>query len=139
MKEKLELKHLAPYLPYGLKVRSKQEITYILNIFSNMRGKGLESRDIYSCLDNQYKPILRPLDLTKEIEHNGERFVPLYVLTSEILAGRMGINGYEVKYDLRMDFNSPRYCDVQKLLSWHFDVFGLIDKDLAISYEEVGL
>lgn len=125
--EKLELKHLAPYLPYGVKVRSRQETTYILNIFSNMRGEGLESRDIYSCLDNQYKPILRPLsDLTKEIEHNGDRFVPSKALSCWDLDGISLIDIPHIPVNL-----------YELFLKWHFDVFGLIDKGLAIDINSI--
>ena len=76
---KLELKHLAPYLPYGLKLIGdidnnpidKYDIStdgWLCYITNNGGGKGRISG---------YKPILRPLsDLTKEIEINGNKFVP---------------------------------------------------------------
>ncbi len=73
----MELKHIVGYLPYGLKVLSKQTV-FEMDTYSNMRGKDIEKRDIYSVMSNKMKPILRPLsDLTKEIEVNGEKFVPL--------------------------------------------------------------
>lgn len=76
--ENLELKHIAPYLPYGLHVKSKLGVIYELDTFSNSKGKGIEKRDIYSVVDNNMKPILRPLsDLSKEITHGGETFIPV--------------------------------------------------------------
>jgi hypothetical protein len=70
MKDQLTLEHLAPYLPYGLKI---------------LNGWGDIKKLNYSYLDdenngfiNHVKPILRPLsDLTEEIEHNGVKFVPI--------------------------------------------------------------
>lgn len=115
----LELKHLSPYLPYKLRIR------YVL-------GKGstwtLTQFNIEQFSDVD-KPILRPLsDLTKEIEHNGEKFVPIdnfiYKTSVEYFA-----EFPEQKHNL---IHGLKYADVQLLLEWHFDIFGLIEKDLAI-------
>jgi hypothetical protein len=141
---KLEIKHLAPYLPYFLKVQHTTFIEF---------GKTAERVDYLDCLssecatfdsymdyyfdvdDNEceIKPILRPLsDLTKEIEHNGEKFVP--------------IEWFEEKYytlDLHKQclrlleedggnwINQSDYMLVQHLIEWHFDIFGLIENNLA--------
>ena len=78
------------------------------------------------------KLILRPLsDLTKEIEVNGERFVPIDWLEKNIPPSKKHsntvtfTNGYiEMCY----------YVEYQKLFEWHFDVFGLIPQGLAIDY-----
>ena len=73
---KLKLKHLAPYLPYGLKgyfydkFDIVTEIDACYNIISSLNNGNI--------LIKGFKPILRPLsDLTKEIEVNGERFIPI--------------------------------------------------------------
>lgn len=76
----LQLKHLAPYLPYQLKVE-------LLNfpIGKNIRTLELDcGHDFHFYLQkNWVRPHLHPLsDLTKEIEVNGEKFVPLLVLAS---------------------------------------------------------
>ena len=123
---KLELKHLAPYLPYGLKYWSKEH-------------KSESILDCYrpECFDNEmktismeailrhpdiYKPILRPLsDICEFIEHKGEEMMlslmgygfPLHNLVSEEI--------------LKMDYET-----LTLLFKLHFDVFGLIEKDLAI-------
>jgi hypothetical protein len=74
---KLELKHLAPYLPYGLNCELDTNVHSILigleKSFSNDSFVGrfdeFGEHNLW-----QFKPILRPLsDLTKEIEVNGER------------------------------------------------------------------
>lgn len=85
---KLELKHLAPYLPYKLRCQfiHSGRIGTISNIYTI--GEGYDNEDIKISIDFtdgdhiwMFKPILRPLsDLTKEIEVNGEKFVPMMEL-----------------------------------------------------------
>lgn len=66
---KLELKHLAAYLPYELKM-------YYETLLGVKRHWILRCGTISEAIVYQNKPILRPLsDLTKEIEVNGEKFV----------------------------------------------------------------
>ena len=83
MKSELKLEHLSSYLPYGLNVQSKRTSyprytrieTLTCTILCHFEVKGLY----------QIKPILRPLsDLTKEIDHNGEKFVPLIYIIKKI-------------------------------------------------------
>lgn len=132
MNEKLELKHLAPYLPYGLKCE-------ILNYQSDYVGEkyGVISGYYYLAGEPHYifktkseagkdasliKPILRPLsDITKEIEVNGEKFIPMDI--HKLYPGEVtGLNPAAWSYRVLI-----------KLFEWHFDVFGLIDKGLAIN------
>jgi hypothetical protein len=151
---KLELKHIAPYLPYKLKFHQGWsfergiEITLIeLDIhgmanFSNLNGLW-DVRDL--------RPILRPLsDLTKEIEVNGEKFVPIDDLSKEFLCPFYKFGEHETGWVGFVDTsfgstknNMPIYMDneimgecpcfiYQKLIEWNFDVFGLIDAGLAI-------
>lgn len=134
MKEQLELKHLAPYLAYGTRVK----ITH-LNDGNKVSTLKLNSVVILDWERGNFeiKPILRPLsDLTEEIELNGKKFVPINCFHREfnqILKDELKVtNG-----NLLIEFLP--YGIIVKLLEWHFDVFGLIDKGLAISYEEVGL
>ena len=77
------------------------------------------------------KPILRPLsDLTKEIKHKGERFVPI----SEIV--NHPLSYYDYKEDALISiqnyFNQVRWWTIQYLIEWHFDIAGLIEKGEAI-------
>jgi hypothetical protein len=105
---KLELKHLAPYLPYS--------VTYTQE---NARIKAVLTSDVIARREKlrtieDVRLILRPLsDLTKEIDHNGEKFVPKDVF-------------------MESDVDLTSYDGVVTLCSWHFDVFGLIEKGLAI-------
>ncbi len=134
---KLELKHIAPYLPFGLKILH----------FDNQRkmnaGNGSSTHwiGITATLQRQgenCKPILRPLsDLTKEIEVGGERFIPIDKIDYEfgmLYYFASGNKGLLIKrrntniYAYSMDY----FLIQQKLFEWHFDVFGLIEQGLAI-------
>ncbi len=103
---------------------------------------------------SQFKPRLHPLpDLMKEIEHNGERFIPITKLTGvedlsvfEItdndikLPKARCVGGKVLDWKLNLDevgmlFNE--YIVIQKLLEWHFDIFGLLDKNLAVDINTI--
>jgi hypothetical protein len=131
---KLELKHLAVYLPYGLKVRFDVE-KYKDSHQHDLVGLELDlvkvKTHIGIVLDfpeiERVKPILRPLsDLTKEITHNGETFVPIeeyhYLRFEEISNYKSG----------GIWLNHIHFREYNVLIELHFDVFGLIDNGLAI-------
>ena len=163
---KLELKHLAPYLPYKVLVgdgRTPFELTE--HNFTN----------VFKYLTTIY---LHPLsDLTKEIEVNGEKLVPMVELAKILnLKGEIFDNddclsfgwdenygddmqGYCIGWNSKGKFFGVGYSEdvfgidfekydngndkmlyelpftydcFQKLLEWHFDIFGLIENGLAI-------
>lgn len=112
----LELKHLAPYLPYNLEGISSSGTIFLLSTFSNMKGRGVESRSIDMWLSNRFKPLLLPLSsLTKA---DWSLYMSLYGLTkTEILE------------------NHIEYLPYGLINSWfenHIDIFGLIEAGLAI-------
>jgi hypothetical protein len=128
---KLELKHIAPYLPYRLKAKdliTKEIRTVTLLHFTYDTKTVGHNHLIYEgLLLSKHLPILRPLsDLTKEIEVNGEKFVPTqeysYLRFEEISNYKGGQNV--------MNFIQVREQNI--LLELHFDVFGLIEQGLAI-------
>jgi len=139
--EKLELKHLAPYLPYGVKIgrhiRSNDLIIVLMN-----------SYHISGFFNNEYiyfKPILRPLsDLTEEqllelVSIKGYKDIaPTIDYKFKIVQKPFGKIWKITKLDdwaLIISFNEPErlsYKLFSKLIEWHFDVFGLIEKGLAI-------
>ena len=161
---KLQLKHLAPYLPYGLK-------TVNFNV-GNLLNKPLISEMIASSImffadgTTEAKPILRPLsDLTKEIEINGEKFVPIIQLVKivsdihnndmddKFIISDTGRILVKTPWDLKVEmfyktksicwaiydtWNNKekrtinQYVALEKLLEWHFDIFNLIENNLAI-------
>lgn len=146
--EKLTLELLAPYLPYKLllktdiytcKFLSSEQIFYYDKISCKHFFKPIEGT-------RYTKPILRPLsDLTKEIEVNGERFVPFNFIfeycaeyvsrhpTQKVLAN--AANASCVVEWMKPD--SLSYNSIRMLFEWHFDVHGLIPSGHAISIHEI--
>lgn len=142
---------MAMSLPYGLKILRPDNKTVMTmsGIVENMHIIFSEKNDITygSVNSNRNKPILNPLsDLIKEIEHKGEKFVPLYKLfqppidkedcafTNERKSYRLYAPiGHDVlKYDVNKDCNVNTFWVVQKLAEWHIDFAGLIEKGDAI-------
>lgn len=140
--DKLELKYLALYFPYKLNVMYCEEIC-LLHALLGFSGVGLMDNNDdpldggIQCDIEDVKPILHPLsDLTKEIEHNGEKFVPM-----EIFEKMCSKHELETEYSWMFDpsevweigdFEEMAYKFIQKLFEWHFDIHGLIEKGLAI-------
>jgi len=121
--KKIEIKHLAPYLPYGLKIKCLN-----FPIGDGIRTFELDcGHDIHFYLANNYvRPILRPMcDLHKPIQDNGNWTIPANYLYRRFDVTDMEFNGNIIDpkhgYDVYMF-----------LISHHFDVFGLIEQDLAI-------
>lgn len=135
---KLEQKHLASYLPYGLKIQGQTheeiaELSALSKYGINIKDRSFQYGEWADIFD--IKPILRPLsDLTKEIEIDGEKFVPYEKCKSVVNESQW------IKICNTIDINGGEYsniCDmpywwVNKLFEWHFDVFGLIEKGLAV-------
>jgi len=126
---KLELRDLAPYLPYKLKLYCEGSSVEIQEM------KPFDLTEVMIIFMNRYqKPILRPLsDLTKEIEINGRTFNPYNtkILDDLMMATSEWDCLCEYTGDLSKNVDIPYYIVVQ-LFEWHFDVFGLIPQGLAI-------
>lgn len=168
---KLELKHWAAYLPYNLRIFWLNcnislrligvctEKEFVNQVFCQFKDN---SRSWVDLSENQFKPLLHPLSsLTKVIEHNGERFMPILrllgldskeLIIKEIYCFKNSFNSYSVgvKYHHvnhednifisslsfgKGNLDVIRYDYVQRLLSWHFDIFDLIENNLAIPIE----
>ncbi len=138
--DKLTLDHLAPYIPYGVKILTGpsfiRELVVDLPSGSAIRTHVPLS---YILTGIGHKPILHPLsDLTKEIEHNGDRFTPNNRIDQYTQIG--GDGKLYLLVDGALWSCNPLSWDyylVVKLISWHFDVFGLIEKGLAIDFNTV--
>lgn len=135
----IELKEICPYLPYGLKVTFEgDEYSHtIVGVEDTTNGIRLISpfNDYGQADISKVKPILRPLsDLTREIEHNGEKFIPM-----EKLEGGYGFIDFKYGFvkNQRLSVYQISYWIVEKLLSWHMDVFNLISRGLAVDYNTV--
>lgn len=170
------LKAYSAYLPYEVKVMFEGE-----ELKHSLVGLDTTSTPVkligfygdYGQASFEFsKLVLRPLsDLTKEIEHNGGRFIPIeligklfiekggfyegffgwdlptggddyqdYYLTIEhkeenlwmnTWCGRPDEGGYEIESHVL------EYTAFFQLIKWHFDVFGLIEKGLAININDL--
>lgn len=138
---KLELKHLSPYLPYRLKIQHK-------TIFQESGYESVDTLTSYNIPNviesDKRKPILRPLS---DLSRVGCKETTINEHTINTLLGYGDIEFSHFKGDL--DFihegNSSQRYDSSKTISFktfetvraellkgHFDVFGLIEKGLAI-------
>ena len=99
------------------------------NGHDNYSYSKLDPQTLISWKVDNIIPFLRPLsDLIKEIEHNGERFSPEYTIWKLSQDKQFII---EISQITGLSIETP-YWAIQMLISWHFDVFGLIEKGLAI-------
>jgi len=152
----LELKHIAPYLPYGLNVTFEgDDLTHEV-VGLSIASKGVElisqfgdygRADIEDC-----KLILRSLsDLDKNITHKGKTFDPIKELikmpitkeSNALMAfynlNTIGVGKYLEDVANYGDIN-PKYLSyplAQKLMEWHFDIFLLREKNLCVYYNEI--
>ena len=79
---------------------------------------------------DDFKLIVRELsDLTKEITHNGETFVPIEKLSEKC---RMQHELFELQNTIDL-----KALDYLKLLQWHFDIHGLIERNLAVNLNDL--
>ena len=118
---------LAMSLPYGLKAiyTPCDRPDYIVE-FGPSRYIMLVNKEY------DYKPIIRPLsDLTKQIEHNGEEFVPIQEIFNHTLCYAEMQNGLYESFVVFGITQKPFWM-VEKLIEWHFDIAGLIENGEAI-------
>lgn len=125
---KIELKHLIDAYKYQDEIIGRCDSWRIAKISDDIvyLSNGLhENQVLVYDFEINYKIVKHPLsDLTKEIEVNGEKFVPLK---------KMGYNVSWYGWDFyKINILEQKYSDIQKLLEWHFDIYGLIEKGLAI-------
>jgi len=124
----LESKHLAPYLPYGLKFQTNNtdivELSSLSDVSVNIKGRTY----IYGayCDISDVKPILRPMSDFDKIKNDFDLstdFEQFYLPPSSDLCG---INTSDKTY------LSDMLTVTEFLFENHFDVFGLIESGLAI-------
>ena len=160
MKRELTLHELSAYLPWGVNVRLSREGRFNLdgeyvNEHANKIGP-IRSYAVYQ-IDGKFdvsgefyvtekysfdfdsiseiELLIRPLsDLTSEITHNGETFIPIEKL------GYTSVLPNPIPMLLDDLVNRPRlhpYWLIEQLLEWHFDIFGLIQDNLAIDIKTI--
>lgn len=124
---KLELKHLSPYLPYGLNMAFiVREKIIKVGTLNNISINNSDTHPIRYSIDTlnelehewMFKPILRPLSDLKQHE--------CYTSLSDNLRFNIDILGFPNYLDLKVN-------DYNILLENHFDIYGLIEQNLAIN------
>ena len=135
---KLELKHLAPYLPYDLKVMDLYDnkerffVGYSINHTEQVKISVYKNLLSTGRLSSEVKPILRPLSDLKTIEKE-IKLVDSYWYVDDYLTEKCTVDKI---YPLHVIEFIP-YAIMQVLLKYHFDVFGLIEKGLAIDINTI--
>lgn len=167
---KLEIKHLAPYLPFQPNVLHLERNIALKATGIYKKYNADEHFDILllnwdlTLKSTEVKPILRPLsDLIKEIECDGIKCIPAIEIAKRVDNGHSydsisrvysrlvsiitdkcdDIENVNINlshdgsiYSIRRGGENVMFKTYQAieslLLSMHFDIFGLIDQDLAI-------
>lgn len=122
---KLELKHIAPYLSYGLKM-----IDISSRVTTELNAHNLTY--LIAFLDEEIKPILRPMtttELTKYFILIFDEDIDVRTFLSEEFLDSHGID-FEKIPDFKIEWLPFGVVDL--FLKHHFDVFGLIPQGLAI-------
>lgn len=145
MEQQLTLEHLTPYLPYGLLIARKCPINKEYErSFEMVYQVGNTQSGVYGLSDvlkgktlhgSSITPILRPLsDLTEEIRvkgfNNTEWFNPIEWIENNCSLGHEDLIK-QILEDDRWINQLPKYIH-DYLIKMNFDVFGLIEKGLAI-------
>lgn len=140
---KLELKHLAPYLPYKLKMKCPQRFRPNYKESTGVYGVVYLTGDLYADIENNtfneavFLPILKPMEeveiyfeaLCGNLEHQD---VTDYFDADFLEERNVEIN--EIQY---LNAEVLPYGTISVLLKHHFDIFGLINKGLAVSEYEI--
>ena len=120
---------LAMSLPYDVKAIDKFECIWTIHAYKDALDS-LRDNDHLSyenfIKEEGHRLILHPLsDLTKEIEHNGEKFVPMKKIAI--------YNPNNVEYLIECVVTGlGEYIVLRQLIKWHFDIADLITKGEAI-------
>ncbi|MDV3568146.1 hypothetical protein CMU71_14730 [Elizabethkingia anophelis] len=128
--DKLTIQELAPYIPYSV---------HLMNEYGNCHNTTTHRCISLESMLTDYKMCLRPIsDLTKEITHNGETFIPLHRILESYC-----FNLSEMDEEYILSFKESlidvdiSYNTVKMLCEWHFDFQDLIGRGLAINLNEV--
>ena len=123
----LELKDICGYLPYGLMQKHYNDVCSFTIATQSCMGN-----DVFHEMPIRFgKPILRPMsDLTEEITHRGEKFVPLDVFNDRGHFIEFDVAG--LLYTVGGCMDSDWLMVFDKFHEWMFDYRGLISAGLAI-------
>lgn len=138
--QKLEFKHIKGYLYKNLYVMYKGDKYRLIGFME--KNKNIPLIDIddivflekdntqYKAFIHEIKPILKPLS---EFFDCYKWYIDLYNEFSEVT-----IDWFETKYLLLQedDLTHLNYSQLDKIYSYNFDIYNLINKSLAISCYE---
>jgi len=129
--EKLTEKELLPYVPYEVLVTKEEWDNYLKVVI--VKSIPYNVYEIYpeAVLVLKAKLILHPMsDLEKVIKHNGKSlsFSKFYLSETELITIK---NCLEFKFNLLNNISASVF---NRLCEYHFDVFGLIPRGLALDY-----
>ena len=155
---KLEINHLAPYLPYGLKAEIiDYKSDYVGRKYDEIIGIHQWSKNKDWCLLTdggskpsleKIKPILRPLSALETNMEDGHEYIELLnamygdsVTDFNFIGNRLiehtskdkGVTFDRIEYTNR---TMPYYI-MEFLFQHHFDIFELIPQGLAIAYNDL--
>jgi hypothetical protein len=144
----LEVKHLAPYLPYGLKlqylVREKVEQTGIMKSISHNEDETHPTRVSISAMYNEehiwmFKPLLKPLS-----KLSNEELIPIGLLIRDIEKHKatykdnifaVGDAKAWIRTGMKPVLSLLQVQGIMEhLYSVHADIFKLIDAGLATEF-----
>jgi len=136
--ENPELKEVLPYIPYNVQAQDEHGNLRTVTIEHqtyDQKTVGINHVLCNGLFFKRHTLVLRPIsDLVKEIEHNGEKFVPIEMFeigddAKDFLEFDHGniklIRSLEslAKHAIVNDVNYLPFGVVQKLYEWHFKIF----------------
>ena len=133
--KQLETKHLTPYLPYNLQVEYRGEVT-TLDALDVEGGAFVGKNRMVSFIDLKHiKPILRPLSsmLWSEATYiNNLLDVGVFLFVDDAGCAQIGVTKHVQREGDAVVGLSDILAGSEYLFKHHFDVFGLINKGLAV-------
>lgn len=148
----IQVEYIAPYLPYKLRMafRDSETGNYIekgtMTSINYFASKTYSTKIAVDFFDSEYiwmyKPILRPMSLLFTLNEDGKENEWLCRLYDECINPypffENSINNpSDLLYAMKLlEIAEIPYTIVNKLFEWHFDVFNLIENDLAILIDE---
>ena len=140
---KLELKHLAPYLPYELEIKYKDFSGTLLRLWQDKEDLHINCKNgigtfINSKYPREFQPILKPITDLDILIYN--EFVKYRKDTEsadkEIIENFCEEVGVTDLLEIT-DLETLPYKTIEFMFKNHYDFFGLIEKGLAVSIHDV--
>lgn len=128
----MELKHLAPYLPYNLYVQGNN--TKDLYLVQSMREGAYYFKGYrYWADDFDYKPVLRPLT---DLQDKDKDYWIEFCESVGLMNADNLIHSIVNKTFYAIQVHTA-FLVYEVLFKMHFDVFGLIEEGLAININTI--